>query len=120
MGNIDIGGFQRFGPQTSVNVQLVQNVFGIEHGLTWQRGRHLLKIGGLVERYQDNMINPTFGLGIFTFNDLPAFLQNRATRFIGLSPNGALDRYWRSRCWHVCAGRRPLTSRLTLNARTAV
>lgn len=95
MGNIDIGGLQRFGPQTSVNVKLTQNVFGVEDGLTLQRGRHLIKVGGLVERYQNNMVNPTFGLGIYTFNDLASFLQNRATRFIGLTPEGALDRYWR-------------------------
>jgi hypothetical protein len=95
MGNIDIGGLQRFGPQTSVTVKLVQNVYGVEQGLTLQRGQHLIKVGGLAERYQDNLFNPTFGLGIFTFNDLPSFLQNRPARFLGLAPNGALDRYWR-------------------------
>ena len=95
MGSIDIGGFQRFGPQSSVNVRLVQNVFGVEDGLVLQRGKHLLKVGGVVERYRDNMLNPTFGLGIFTFNDLTAFIQNRPARFIGLTPQGALDRYWR-------------------------
>jgi len=95
MGDIDIGGMPRFGPQSSVNLRLTQNVFGVENGASWQRGRHLLKFGGLAERYQLNMINPTFGLGIFTFNDLPSFLANRPARFIGLAPNGALDRYWR-------------------------
>jgi hypothetical protein len=95
MGDIDIGGMPRFGPQSSVNLRLTQNVFGFEDGASWQRGRHLIKFGGLAERYQLNMINPTFGLGIFTFNDLPSFLANRPARFIGLAPNGALDRYWR-------------------------
>ncbi|MBA3438968.1 MAG: TonB-dependent receptor, partial [Pyrinomonadaceae bacterium] len=95
IGNIDIGGIPRFGPQTSVNVTLTQNVFGFEHGLVHSRGRHLLKLGGLVERYQDNMVNPTFGLGIFTFANLSDFLTNRPQRFLGLTPDGALDRYWR-------------------------
>jgi hypothetical protein len=96
IGNIDVGGLQqRFGPQGSVNLRLVQNVYGVEDGLVMERGRHRLKTGFLVERYQDNMINPTFSLGQFTFNDLPGFLQNRPARFLGLSPNGALDRYWR-------------------------
>ncbi|MGH9836628.1 MAG: carboxypeptidase regulatory-like domain-containing protein, partial [Blastocatellia bacterium] len=54
MGNIDIGGIQRFGPQSSVNVQLTQNVFSFAHNLVHTRGDHLLKFGGLVERYQDN------------------------------------------------------------------
>ena len=95
IGNIDIGGIPRFGPQTSVSVRLTQNVFGFEHGVVHTRGRHLVKAGGLAERYQDNMVNPTFSLGIWTFNTLSDFLANRPARFLGLSPTGALDRYWR-------------------------
>jgi hypothetical protein len=95
LGNIDIGGMPRFGPQTSVSVKLTQNVFGFEYGVVHTRGRHLLKAGGLVERYQDNMVNPTFSLGIWTFANLSNFLRNNPTSFLGLTPNGALDRYWR-------------------------
>ncbi len=95
LGNIDIGGIPRFGPQTSVSVKLTQNVFGLEHGVVHTRGRHILKFGGLVERYQDNMVNPTFSLGIFTFPNLRAFLLGTPQSFLGLTPNGALDRYWR-------------------------
>jgi hypothetical protein len=95
IGDIDIGGIPRFGPQSSGNLRLVQNVIGGEYGLTHSRGRHLVKAGALVERYQDNMVNPTFSNGIFTFASVSDFLQNRAQRFIGLTPNAALDRYWR-------------------------
>ncbi len=95
IGNIDIAGLPRFGPQTSSNLRLTQNVFAFEQGLVHSRGRHLVKTGALVERYQDNMVNPTFSLGIFTFASLRDFLSNRAQRFVGLNPDGALDRYWR-------------------------
>lgn len=95
LGNIDIGGIPRFGPQTSVSVRLVQNVFGGEYGFVHTRGNHLIKAGGLVERYQDNMVNPTFSLGIWTFANLRNFLLNVPQSFLGLTPNGALDRYWR-------------------------
>jgi len=95
VGSIDIGGIPRFGTQSSVNVQLVQNVIGGEYGGTWTRGRHLVKFGGLAERYQDNLFNPTFSLGIFTFASLRNFLLNQPLRFIGLTPDGELDRYWR-------------------------
>lgn len=95
LGNIDIGGIPRFGPQTSVNVSLTQNVLSFQYALVHSRSRHLFKFGGMAERYQDNMFNPTFSLGIFTFADLRNFLQNRPLRFVGLTPNGALDRYWR-------------------------
>ena len=59
------------------------------------RGRHLLKAGALAEHYQDNMVNPTFSLGIYAFANLRAFLENRPLRFVGLTPQGAIDRYWR-------------------------
>ncbi len=95
IGNIDIGGIPRFGPQTSVSVKLTQNVFSLEHGAVHTSGRHLWKFGGLAERYQDNMVNPTFSLGIWTFASLRNFLINSPQSFLGLTPNGALDRYWR-------------------------
>ncbi|HUQ91991.1 MAG TPA: TonB-dependent receptor [Bryobacteraceae bacterium] len=95
-GGIDIGGIPgRFGPQTSGNLRLTQNVWGVEDGLVVNRGKHLWKVGGLFEHYQDNMVNPTFGLGIYTFASITDFLQNIPQRFVGLDPKGALDRYWR-------------------------
>ena len=94
-GNIDIGGFPRWGPQTSVSVRLVQNVTGGEYGMVHARGRHMLKAGFLAERYQDNMVNPTFSLGIHTFTDIRTFLLGTPQRFLGIAPGGQLDRYWR-------------------------
>jgi hypothetical protein len=95
MGDIDIGGLLRFGPQSSGNLRLTQNVTGVEDGLAWVRGKHEIKLGGLLEHYQDNMYNPTFGMGIYTFAGLRQFFMNTPARFIGIAPNGALDRYWR-------------------------
>jgi hypothetical protein len=95
LGNIDIGGMPRFGPQTSADVSLVQNLFSLEYGTVHHRGRHALKTGALAERYQNNMVNPTFSRGIFTFPNLRTFLENRPLRFLGLTPEGALDRHWR-------------------------
>ena len=95
MGAIDIGGLKRFGPQSSVDVRLVQNVFSVQNDLIHTRGRHVLKSGALVERYQDNMVNPTFSLGIFTFANLTTFLNAAPATFIGLTPEAQFDRYWR-------------------------
>jgi hypothetical protein len=95
MGNFDIGGMPRFGPQASANLRLTQNVFGFETGAALTRGRHLLKAGMLAERYRDNMVNPTFSLGTFTFNDVRSFLTNTPARFLGLTPAAQFDRYWR-------------------------
>ncbi len=95
MGNIDIGGLPRFGPQSSVNVQLDQDVFSFSNTVTQVRGAHTLKFGGLAENYQSREVNPTFSLGIYNFPDLRSFLENRPNRFIGLTPEAQFDRGWR-------------------------
>ncbi|MQA31875.1 MAG: TonB-dependent receptor plug domain-containing protein [Luteitalea sp.] len=95
VGDIDIGGMQRFGPQTSANLRLAQNVYSGQYDLTHTRGRHLLKAGVLAEHYRDFMTNPTFSLGIYTFANIRAFLQNTPTRFVGLPPQGDINRDWR-------------------------
>jgi hypothetical protein len=94
-GSIDIGGMRRFGPQSSANLRLVQNVFSLSNDLVHTRGRHVVKAGGLIEHYQDNMVNPTFSNGIFAFPNLALFLQNRPNNFVGLTPEAQFDRYWR-------------------------
>jgi hypothetical protein len=116
IGNIDIGGMKRFGPQTSADVQLVQNVFSLQHDFVHTRGQHLFKAGGLIERYQDNMVNPTFSLGIYRFASLATFLRNQPISFVGLTPEGAIDRYWRFTLFGVYAqDEYQVTPRLTIN-----
>ena len=72
-----MGGLQRFGPQTSADVKLTQNVFALHQNLVHTRGRHLIKVGSLVEYYQMNLFNPTFAHGIYNFTNLRNFLENR-------------------------------------------
>jgi hypothetical protein len=95
MGGIVIGGMPSFGPQTSAGVQLAQTVVSTQMDATHWRGAHLFKAGTLVERYRDDMFNPTFSLGIFRFPNLESFLRNRPASFVGLTPDAELDRYWR-------------------------
>ena len=95
VGNIDVGGLNRFGTQSSVDVRFLQQVFSFQGDVASTRGRHLLKYGGLAERYLQDMVNPTFSLGTYSFANMLAFLENRATSFIGLTPEGQFDRYWR-------------------------
>ena len=65
IGNIDVGGLQRFGTQSSVDVRFLQQVTSLQGDLVWNRGRHLLGAGALAERYQQDMVNPTFSLGTY-------------------------------------------------------
>jgi hypothetical protein len=95
MGGIVIGGMPSFGPQTSAGVRLAQNVFSAEWNGAHSRDAHLFKAGALVERYQEDMFNPTFSLGIYRFANLANFLRNTPASFVGLTPDAELDRYWR-------------------------
>jgi carboxypeptidase family protein len=95
MGDIDIGGLQRFGPQSSADVRLSQHVTSLQYDVVHSRNRHFLKAGALVERYDDIEYNPTFSLGIFRFGNLDGFLRNQAIQFIGLTPEADLNRRWR-------------------------
>ena len=76
MGAIDIGGFPRFGPQSSANLLLGQDVYSLQYDVAHSRGRHLIKAGALAEHYRDDEFNPTFSLGIFRFANLSAFLRS--------------------------------------------
>ncbi|HEX6975462.1 MAG TPA: TonB-dependent receptor, partial [Vicinamibacterales bacterium] len=117
MGDIDVGGMKRFGPQSSGNLRLVQNVFSAQDDLVHTRGKHTLKGGALVEHYQDNMVNPTFSLGIFSFADINTFIAGRAASFVGLTPEAQFDRYWRFTLFGFYAqDDYRITPRLTLNA----
>jgi carboxypeptidase family protein/TonB-dependent receptor-like protein len=94
IGNIDVGGLQRFGTQSSANLRLRQNVTSLQGDVVWNRGRHLFRMGALAEHYVQDMVNPTFSLGTYTFANLRAFLLNTPTSFIGLTPAASFERRW--------------------------
>jgi len=94
MGAIDIGGIPRFGPQLSANLRLRQDVLSLQYDVTQSRGRHFLKAGVLAEQYVSSEFNPTFSLGVFRFANLAAFLRNTPANFIGLTPEGDVNRRW--------------------------
>ena len=96
LGDIDIGGIPRFGPQLSADVSLRQDVFSFQGDLLLSRGSHTVTTGVLAERYRNDMFNPTFSRGLYFFGNLEGFLRNSALRFIGLTPEGDLERNWRS------------------------
>lgn len=94
MGAIDIGGIPRFGPQISADVQLDQDVFSAQYDLAHARGRHFFKAGGVVDYYRATEFNPTFSRGIYRFANLRTFLAGTPAVFIGLTPQGDINREW--------------------------
>jgi hypothetical protein len=82
VGNQLYPGFsgQSFGASyigTNANTQILRdNTFNYYDNLTWQRGRHLLSIGGQATRYQQNYLNASnFGF-LGTFNYSGVFTSN--------------------------------------------
>jgi hypothetical protein len=63
-----LGGASYFGTNASLQV-FIDNTFNYQDNLTWQRGRHLLIMGGQATRYQQNFTNASnVGfLGQFTY-----------------------------------------------------
>jgi carboxypeptidase family protein/TonB-dependent receptor-like protein len=94
MGAIDIGGLPRFGPQLSADLVLEQDVFSGQFDVAHARGGHLLKAGGLVEHYGASEFNPTFSRGVHRFASLSTFLAGTSASFIGLTPEGDVNRAW--------------------------
>jgi len=116
LGNIDIGGIPRFGPQVTATLSLAQEVLAAEYGLVLSRDRHLLKAGASVEHYRQDMSNETFSRGIFAFANLEGFLRNQPLRFVGLRPEADVERKWRSTLFAAYVqDELRLTPRLTVN-----
>ena len=93
-GAIDIGGMPRFGPQLSAFLRLKQDVYSLQYDATKTWGHHLFKAGLIAEHYNAVEYNPTFSLGVFRFASLTTFLRGTPASFIGLTPQGDVNRKW--------------------------
>lgn len=116
IGDIDVGGIPRLGPQSSANLRLAQDVYSFAQNIVHTSGRHLIKGGMIVERFNDDMTNPTFSLGIYNFADLRSFLLGTPRQFVGLTPEAVFDRRWRfTYAGFYAQDSFKMTPRLTLN-----
>ena len=70
---IAISGFDPMGVSAIFPQQRVQNVFQYSDSLSWATGRHALKFGADVFRYQENSVNATGTRGEFFFSSPSAF-----------------------------------------------
>ena len=70
---ISISGFDAMGVNVILPQTRVQNVSQYSDSLSWAVGRHALKFGADVFRYQENAVNDTGARGEFFFNSLAGF-----------------------------------------------
>ena len=84
IGDIDIGGLLRFGPQSSVNLRLVQNVYGVEDGLVLRARQTSVQDGLSGRALPGQHGKPDVRPGIYTFAILREFSSE---------PAGAIHRH---------------------------
>src|SRR5712691_4017738 len=60
--------------------------------LSYVKGRHLLKMGALVEHLRTNKLTATNIRGSYTFANLRSFLAGTPARFVGVPPGAELER----------------------------
>jgi hypothetical protein len=65
------------------------NMFQTGDDLTYIKGRHTVKMGVDVKRYQDNQIASGNTRGNYTFDDIPSFLAGLPSRFDAPPPSAA-------------------------------
>ena len=60
--------------------------------ISYSRGRHLLKVGALIEHLRTNKLTATNVRGTYTFPSLAGFLAGAPNRFVGVAPGAKLER----------------------------
>ena len=92
IGNINLEGVTTFGPTISTPVDHAQNIFTWSDDLFLTRGRHSLKFGTLINRYQQNIFVATNVRGSVTFPDVASLLLGRPSNYTALTPGSNTHR----------------------------
>ena len=95
LGNINIAGVAGLGPNVTSPAYLPQNAFTWSDDLFYTRGKHSLKFGTLINRFQ--LLDSTArGLrGTATFASIANFMQGTLQNFAELTPGSNLARSYR-------------------------
>jgi hypothetical protein len=96
---ISIAGFDNFGETFLVPQGRTQNTFQYLDTLSWVKGRHTLKFGADINRYQSPNTFDLFSRGFIIFNTVADFQQGNPTFYtqnVGnfVRHNFALDAFW--------------------------
>ena len=92
MGTIDVGGLSRLGNDNTLPSTNNITYWTWSDDVTLTRGRHLLKMGGLVEHALSDKMTSVNSRGLYTFANLAQFLAGTPSRFQGIVPGSNLVR----------------------------
>ncbi|MBI2817200.1 MAG: TonB-dependent receptor [Acidobacteria bacterium] len=95
MGTILIGGLTGIGPSNVNPLVAKQNVFSWNDDVFYTRGRHSLKFGTAINRYQQYSLTGTALRGQIIFADLASFLQaGPVVSYNAVTAGSVIDRSW--------------------------
>jgi hypothetical protein len=92
MGSIAVTGLTTLGNDNTLPSTNNVTYWTWSDDLTYTKGKHLVKIGALVEHAHSSKQTTTSSRGAYTFNDLTHFLQGNANQFQGVLPGSILVR----------------------------
>ena len=95
LGSLRIGGIGEWGPNRSLPVRRLRNYYSIDEELTWAKGRHAIRTGAMISRFQDNAVSQAFWDGAYEFAGITQFLQGTSSIFQITTPVSLGDRAWR-------------------------
>jgi carboxypeptidase family protein/TonB-dependent receptor-like protein len=92
MGAIDVGGLSRLGNESTLpSINNIQ-YWTWSDDITFNRGKHLLKTGMLIEHAVSDKVTTVNSRGTYTFGNLAQFLAGTPSRFQGIVPGSILPR----------------------------
>jgi hypothetical protein len=94
LGNLRIGGIGEWGPNRFLPVRRLRNYYGLDDDLAYSQGRHSIRSGVTIARFQDNNFSSAAVDGAYEFAGIREFLQGRATTLQVTTVNLS-DRAWR-------------------------
>jgi hypothetical protein len=92
MGVISVGGLNALGGTTTNPSSNNSFYWTWSDDLSYVKGRHLVKVGALVEHLRTNKLTATNIRGNYTFANVRTFLAGTPTRFVGVPPGAQLER----------------------------
>jgi len=94
----------------------IQTIFTFSDDLFYTQGRHALKFGALINRYNLFNLETKSLYGSATFNDAASFMQGIYANYLSLAPGSYLPRFWAYQTYGFYGqDEMRLTSRLTVN-----
>ncbi|MBI2816813.1 MAG: TonB-dependent receptor [Acidobacteria bacterium] len=94
-GAVTIGGITAVGPGSIAPFGIRQEIFTWSDDLFYTRGKHSLKFGTLINRYQWGIVNSIYSKGVIAFADVRSFLLGTPLSYQAATQGSKFDRKYR-------------------------